>query len=429
MKEEMSAVTQPGHVEGPRHAAFFAAPRPAIRPRYAKYIGRTGALAVALGIGTAMTVPGVALATPAQTETSSTTDSTAADGADDEGTDVAEETAAGSGPAATPSTSSDTSVTTGYGAGSTTQTRTVGEQDSPPVVVSSSGGALLSDGHEATPNMPLPSPTTESVTNQPQPTSIPDSDTKEATPPAIEQPASDSTDQPSTEPKVRSTRSGTESSNSTHNRPDTPTTATRVNAQTVVGTTTEADDRTLSSNARGLDFDSVSLAPPASELTAVRPAFTGPLAPLSVATQVISNVLTMMGWVGTAVPGPSVPGESPLLLALLGWARRQSQQTNAEGEQLTSLVAERLTSESLDDQFAATALATAVLSEPVIQGTTVGAADQSTGVVTGAVTATDADGDTLTYTLVTQPASGSVTVNSDGTFSYTPTVAARLAAQ
>lgn len=48
------------------------------------------------------------------------------------------------------------------------------------------------------------------------------------------------------------------------------------------------------------------------------------------------------------------------------------------------------------------------------------------GTVTGKVTATDADNDAVAYRVSTQPASGSVTINStDGTFVYTPTDAAR----
>jgi YVTN family beta-propeller protein/VCBS repeat-containing protein len=66
---------------------------------------------------------------------------------------------------------------------------------------------------------------------------------------------------------------------------------------------------------------------------------------------------------------------------------------------------------------------------PEVTGTTVSTPDQSTGAITGAVTASDQDGDTLTYSLSGgQPSTGSVTVNSNGTFTYTPTQAARLAA-
>ena len=45
------------------------------------------------------------------------------------------------------------------------------------------------------------------------------------------------------------------------------------------------------------------------------------------------------------------------------------------------------------------------------------------------MTATDQDGNSLVYSLSgPQPAGGSVTVNADGTFSYTPSESARLAA-
>ncbi|MBI3212479.1 MAG: hypothetical protein HYZ38_01545 [Mycobacterium sp.] len=50
------------------------------------------------------------------------------------------------------------------------------------------------------------------------------------------------------------------------------------------------------------------------------------------------------------------------------------------------------------------------------------------GTVTGSVTATDADNDTLTYSGSATTSKGTVVVNSDGTFTYTPTPAARAAA-
>ncbi len=60
---------------------------------------------------------------------------------------------------------------------------------------------------------------------------------------------------------------------------------------------------------------------------------------------------------------------------------------------------------------------------------TVSTPNSSTGVVTGSVTATDADKDTLSYTAGTKPAKGTVTVNATtGAFTYTPTATARHAA-
>gem|GEM_PF-1400175 len=61
----------------------------------------------------------------------------------------------------------------------------------------------------------------------------------------------------------------------------------------------------------------------------------------------------------------------------------------------------------------------AVNDAPVLSNVTVaGTEDQ---VVNGAVTGTDADGDTITYAQGTGPTNGNVTVNTDGTFAYTPT--------
>jgi len=52
----------------------------------------------------------------------------------------------------------------------------------------------------------------------------------------------------------------------------------------------------------------------------------------------------------------------------------------------------------------------------------------STGRVTGTITAVDQDGDTLSLIAPTSTKKGTVVVNADGTFSYTPTTAARTAA-
>ena len=53
----------------------------------------------------------------------------------------------------------------------------------------------------------------------------------------------------------------------------------------------------------------------------------------------------------------------------------------------------------------------------VVENTTTGDEDTT---ITGSLTASDADGDTLVYTLVTQANHGTVTLNLDGSFSYTP---------
>jgi YVTN family beta-propeller protein/VCBS repeat-containing protein len=59
---------------------------------------------------------------------------------------------------------------------------------------------------------------------------------------------------------------------------------------------------------------------------------------------------------------------------------------------------------------------------------TVGTLDLNTGVVTGDLKVIDTDGDALSYTVTDAPDKGGLTVNLDGTYTYTPTSAAREAA-
>lgn len=60
---------------------------------------------------------------------------------------------------------------------------------------------------------------------------------------------------------------------------------------------------------------------------------------------------------------------------------------------------------------------------------TVGTPNAQTGAVSGNLNFTDADGDPLTYTVVTPPANGTLSINSAGTYTFTPTQAARDAAR
>jgi len=66
--------------------------------------------------------------------------------------------------------------------------------------------------------------------------------------------------------------------------------------------------------------------------------------------------------------------------------------------------------------------------KPVAGVPVVGTPNIDTGVVTGTVAATDANNDALTYNGSTTTTKGSVVVNANGSFTYTPTVTARHAA-
>ena len=65
---------------------------------------------------------------------------------------------------------------------------------------------------------------------------------------------------------------------------------------------------------------------------------------------------------------------------------------------------------------------------PVAGTPTVGTPDPTTGVVTGTLNFTEPAGLPMTYAVATNPTLGSVTVNSAGVFTYTPTTTARQAA-
>lgn len=65
---------------------------------------------------------------------------------------------------------------------------------------------------------------------------------------------------------------------------------------------------------------------------------------------------------------------------------------------------------------------------PVPGVPTYGSPDPSTGAVIGSITATDPDGDRITYRLSTPPQSGALAIAGNGRFTYTPTPTARHAA-
>ncbi|CAA0114778.1 Uncharacterised protein [Mycolicibacterium vanbaalenii] len=118
----------------------------------------------------------------------------------------------------------------------------------------------------------------------------------------------------------------------------------------------------------------------------------------------------------SSATSPEGPAESPLLWAVLAYARRQFDPQKAKiGESwaqpgLTELV------EDTDN------------TAPVPVEVTTSDPGFFTGSVSGRVTATDPDGDRLTFTGSTATDRGRVTVYSSGRFSYTPTAAARHAA-
>lgn len=103
---------------------------------------------------------------------------------------------------------------------------------------------------------------------------------------------------------------------------------------------------------------------------------------------------------------PVAPEESPLSWTVLAAARREIGQPQ------------------IAPSAQPTVAAVVVNSAPVIQGVLVGTPSASTGAVTATVTASDPNGDKLTYRATTS-GKGTVAITTAGVFTYTPTAKAR----
>ncbi|MGX9673128.1 Ig-like domain-containing protein [Mycobacterium sp. HM-7] len=110
----------------------------------------------------------------------------------------------------------------------------------------------------------------------------------------------------------------------------------------------------------------------------------------NVVTQVVSSLLGAIGLVPHAGTSPAAPPQAPVLWTLFGWIRRE-----------------------IGNTFFNAAPKIAYKQTEISQ--TFG------GVITGNLNATDANGDKLTYTVTSGPKNGTVTIRPDGTFTYTPT--------
>ncbi|WP_041312848.1 Ig-like domain-containing protein [Mycobacterium sp. JS623] len=137
-------------------------------------------------------------------------------------------------------------------------------------------------------------------------------------------------------------------------------------------------------------------------------------------------------------PGPATPAGSPLLLAVLAWARREVERA-LPSESPTTVSNLTASSQPIGEvpvtelpqspSFARMAALVTNTPPAATAPPTVGAPDPVTGVVSGNLNVADAETSPLIYTVSGTPAGGTVTVNSaNGIYTYTPTQAARLRA-
>lgn len=153
-------------------------------------------------------------------------------------------------------------------------------------------------------------------------------------------------------------------------------------------------------------------APTATPAVAQEPTPEPPAEEPAMTTALLSTLLLPGG-----TDTPSAPADSPLAWALLAFARRQAnQQSNRIGSGTSTVSTGELIDGAADDNT------------PPVARVVVGSPSWFTGRVTGRVIGSDADRDRLTYAGPTATAKGTVVVSPTGRFTYTPTAAARHAA-
>jgi YVTN family beta-propeller protein len=396
---------------------------------YARYVGRVGALAVALGVGAAVaSTPGVAWAEPDAGSTSSTDSSASTSG----GT-------SGSPSTGSAGSSGDTTSDTGDGAEDAVEAgdSTGGMQ------VDSSGGAITSTkagsagaksaDEDAEADVDADENGTDSVTKPTTATAEPT--TAAPQPKPVGKSGTDWSPRPSTpqKPKRSLLTTTTAPSGGAEAKPSVQRGAPS-DDQAVQPTRSAAVEAPVQGSAPSPAVMAGTAAPRAVQAVVSTPVAPASAAPASAVSRLVSTMLSGVGLAPSA-PGdvPSAPMESPLLLAFLaGW--RQKSQESLAGEpstatwqpaQSTLMLAESDTAAGEPMMLAAAASNSAPTASPSF-----GSPDQATGAIAGAINGADADGNTLSYAVTgTPPANGSVMVNpTTGAFTYTPTQLARFAA-
>lgn len=354
---------------------------------YAKHVGRVGALAVALGIGTAViATPGIAWAddettttnmdNPTQTQTSDDTTNDVPGGHD------APESHVGNlNP--TPNSGAETGANTGSGT-------SIGVDGGPEVTLNVR--TITTDHPVVTP------PTVDPVAVPTSPVTPPPPTVPAVADPIVEMPAQ-STGANEVPPV------NTDSSTPNKALVDTNLPGTRV--PTTLTTTTDLApgvDLGYQSSlrtfvAQNLDSGTSNLLQNNVVTALVAPALPVPTVPqpslletvIALPGTIISAVLNAFTQASAPLIGPGAPADNPMLWAVLAFVRRQFNQTFANS---TPVLAPQQTSQDL-------------------------------GVVRGTFGGTDVDGDPLTYSVPTTglgaPAHGTVTINqAAGTWTYTP---------
>jgi bacillolysin len=345
----------------------------------AKYVGRVGALAVALGIGSAVaTAPWVAMAEPSDSASSAsdTSSSTSSSASSESDTSTVGPDANGAG--------SGISQTSVGAQESSTETESAAESSVDPRsgILSSSGGLHTS----STPSDTVLTPVEQT------PPSVADTGVVET--PAIEEPATNS-DTPDTASPQPGDDPVIVPAEPTRVSDPSPNAAATVAAPDPPAARSDTADSGAGLRVTALEVTSVSSTATASAVpsAAVPQLMLAPQAsmtPVGLATGMLSGLLAWGGLGPSLTTSPVAPVAPPPLWGLLAWVTREIQRTFFNQTPTTNY-------------------------NPVENSQTVG------GVVTGDLDAADADCDPLTFTVTEAPQNGAVVINPDG--SWRPPVA------
>jgi glucose/arabinose dehydrogenase len=337
-------------------------PRPMIATAYAKYIGRVGALAVALGVsGAVATTPGVAWADEAPSSTSSSSPAPESNDTQPSSPSAADHTAtsitSGSAPAAidpAPTNSRDTTGDLGGGTeeasgpGVTSETVTISEGG---VIVRSSGGArtadVADDGAATDAGEPTDGTGEEPIVVEPgveQPTAGDELEPSTEQPTSgenVEQPTADEDNTPQTPPDTPATTHPLENVSNAEQvtqqlatdalGPSTDTSASSLQSHSSADATATrlliATDEQPSAAATQTAATFAALPTPASVVHDIKAVVTRCVCGfINQAISLINGLSGLMAGGAAGPGGPAEPAESPMGWAVLGWVRRQFDQ-------------------------------------------------------------------------------------------------------
>ena len=409
-----------------------------IAPGYARYVGRVGALAVALGVGVAVaTGQGWGLGV-AWAETGTDPAGTQSDSIDNEPESV--ENPSGEPPAGPPAAGpAGPAGAPGVESNGPPSGQTIDNPSVPKMNLESSGGLVetrddtgdddtdvddgadaglpAEEGNEPSPSTPpLPAPPPEEI-------SVP----VNAPPPAPEAPPSIPAPQDNSNralPTPSDTGPRTFIGQSTADMLDTPKRSVPPVGPIQSQSTMVIED---APGVAGLHL-AVASGPQSARTTALEVSQQDLMEPPDAAATVAKTIVAALLSPFLA-PGPGTPVESPLLWAVLGWARRETQRTTVT---TTPAVTPQETSLGVDDAGPVALMAAAAPAAAGPFGANIApiaipdfysiAEDSGLTVAGRGVLGNDFDleGSPLTATLVSGPKNGTVTFNPNGSFAYTP---------